>query len=339
MDSESFPVDVPSVPRLLLNSPERPLIAAVPFSAPTHHSAHTRPSSLHNSVAYARLPIEVCERIIDAVGVEHGYMYGDNNNKTLLACCLPSRDWFYRASRYLYTGVDLYVDRVATFGKGLEERPKVPDLVKTLRVWQREGHPHRDLSFLPKYFSQTLPNLTRIGFYRVDFTVVYPEYSLTLHKFTTVTSIVYQDVTFHSLHQLFRHVNTFPHLNDLNLTLPTFRTLDAGNPLSTPLTRRYIHKLHVQTVCINLYERNHVHVFELFSPTSITSLTLYFKEDSDKTTGPALASFLRLARDTLREFELHVRGDIRPGMPLGESSSVFVILISRSCCSRYHRCQ
>ena len=206
--------------------------------------------------------------------MEHTYRYGIDNTKTLLACCLTSHDWFYRASRYLYTDVSLYVHRITTFGKQLQGRPIVPGFVKSLVIRQHEGQPHRDLSLLPRYFSRTLPNLTRIQFYHVDFTVVYPEYSLTLHKFTTVTSVAFCQVTFQSLHQLYRHVRAFPHLNDFALSFPTFRTVDAGNPLSTPLTRRYKHKLHVRTVKLRLRNSGDVHIFELFSPINHFTRTL-----------------------------------------------------------------
>ena len=296
----------------------------------TLHFAQSQPSSTDASTVYPRLPIEVCERVIDAIGVEHTYESGMNNSETLLACCLTSRDWFHRASRYLYTEVNLFVNRVGTFGKQLKGRPNVPDFVKTLIIRQHKGQPHRDLSLLPRYFSQSLPNLTRIEFHHVDFTVVYPEYSLSLHRFTTVTSAVYYDAIFQSLHQLFRHLDAFSHLNFLTLARPTFRTLDAENPLSTSLTRGYKHKLHVRTVDLQLSDSNDVHVFELFLPTFITSLLLYFEEDANKTTGPALSTFLHLARGTLRQFEFHVFGDTRPHMPLGESSFALTAFISHS---------
>ena len=98
-------------------SPEDQLIAAIPSpSAPILHSPQSYLSDLDATVMHARLPVEVCERIIDALGVEHTSKHGYDNVKTLLACSLTSREWFHRARRYLYTMVSLYVNRIDSFG-------------------------------------------------------------------------------------------------------------------------------------------------------------------------------------------------------------------------------
>ena len=317
-----------SRPRPISRSNE--LVIPIPLSPTISlHPSQTHVLTPTVNKAYPRLPIEVCEHIIDAIGVEHTYKYGYNNTKTLLACCLTSREWFYRASIYLYTDAALYVNKITPFSEALKGHPHVREFVRTLGIWQREGQPHRDLSLLPRYFSRSLPNLTRLEFYKVDFTVVYPEYSKILHQFTAVTSVLYHRVAFQSLHQFYRHVKGFLHLEDLLFYRPAFRALEAGRPLSTALTRRYRHKLCVQTVALNLCDANDIHVFELFSPKSIATLTVWFEEDTGKTVGPALASFLHDAQHTLHSFELHVLGPIRPNMEFGESLIYSVFLSAR----------
>ena len=301
-------------------------------SAITLHPVQSQLPAPTDSQIYPHLPVEVCERIIDAIGAEHIYEYGLNNTKTLLACCLTSREWFHRASRYLYTEVALYVHKISSFVEVLVKRPEVGKFVKTLQVWQHEGQPHMDLCLLRKCFPQNMPNLTRLEFYDVDFGVVSGNFSTHLPNFVTVTSILYGEAKFNTLHELYTQLSAFPHLVDLVLSHPRFHSLDAGKPLSTRLTRRCTHKLRIPTAYLDLYNSNDVHIFELFSPTSITTLTLWFRDDIDGTTVPALASFLHSAQDTLRYFQLHVHSNIHSDLQIGELFVSFFIFINDHSC-------
>ncbi|KAJ3479721.1 hypothetical protein NLI96_g8868 [Meripilus lineatus] len=95
----------------------------------------------------SKLPIEVCERVIDCLtGSVHGPTYFDYNsaiqsNPTLYACALVCHDWAHRSQHHLFRQVRLRTTHQAhAFLDVITQHPDRAKLVRCLEIWPHPPH-------------------------------------------------------------------------------------------------------------------------------------------------------------------------------------------------------
>ena len=258
------------------------------------------------------IPVEICELIIDIIKEEHQSrnISGRIQTSTLNACCLTCRDWLPKARKHLYTVVWLSANKINKFTRSISSNPSIGDLVRGLWLYHVDGNPQHELSLVPWQLPHRLSNLTRIGFHSVNFGHIHPRFFDLLRRFESVTTVICTFVQFSSLHQIPRLVMAFSNLKNFGCNYQTFPGREDGSSLATPLACRLRYKVPVKNLDLQLRSPEDVHVFELFLPTSVTTVQLWL-EDSGEKMVPAVMSFLGSAEETLQRLEFHVRGGIR----------------------------
>ena len=116
----------------------------------TRHSSSTSPPPRRN-MQNSRLPVEVCERIIDSSWKSQGLLSMQNcfaQRRTLVSCTLVCTQWVPRARTYLYRTVNLQTSHKAElFARTLRNAPYLSTLVHELII-------NKDREYIP--FAQGL---------------------------------------------------------------------------------------------------------------------------------------------------------------------------------------
>lgn len=178
----------------------------------------------------ARLPVEVCERIID---------YCIGHPGTLYSCSLTCRSWVPRTRIWLFEIRYVeYRDDLKRLTAALKSQPENGTFLYTLVI---VGGDDRDLSWInavPRQLAPLLPNLRELRFTSVSFLNLHPTFmtSVTtlLHK---VTTLYLRSPHFSTFNQAMRFLLAFPHLSDLTINALSWKTRGRHTPTIGQLDR------------------------------------------------------------------------------------------------------
>lgn len=156
-------------------------------------------SRIPPSVLRARLPLEVCELIIDFAAEfwEYSDFCEQPRRTTLHACALTCRAWVPRCRYHLFYTSDLLqnADHLAGYVRMLRAHPDLTTLARRLRISGTFDNVKAHwISTLPLSLCPLLPNLTHIVFtaqVSKQLTPFHPQFFQTLSQFKTVTELHY----------------------------------------------------------------------------------------------------------------------------------------------------
>ncbi|KAH9941445.1 hypothetical protein B0H21DRAFT_548384 [Amylocystis lapponica] len=180
------------------------------------------PTSLEATVklpsAFAKLPVEVCERIIDSLG--HHHIYGDlTYYRTLGSCALTCRA-LTRSRVNLFRGIELTSRaRFYSFAKLLTTSPDVAEYVSSVHVACDDL---RLVTNFPIVFAHKLPRLKWLVFYgdweRDQILPAHPAFYLAISTFSSVVKLSLYDMWFRTFQDFVNLICSFPNLSNLDWT-------------------------------------------------------------------------------------------------------------------------
>ncbi|KZT06094.1 uncharacterized protein LAESUDRAFT_197771 [Laetiporus sulphureus 93-53] len=165
-----------------------------------------------------RLPLEICERIIDHLDPD----WYAGERQTLLNCALICRGWYAESRAVLFEEPELRTWKQAVACvTSLKQIPLLAARVRQLRI----GH-HSDsetvvtgaeLASILVMLAEKLPNLARLAFSHVSFEHCSMRVLAfwSLHEFSHITSLWLLSVTLPSASPFVQVICSFPHLQDL----------------------------------------------------------------------------------------------------------------------------
>ena len=182
-----------------------------------------------------RLPIEVCENVIDML---YSVVLRDQveHTRALHSCALVCRAWRIRSQRNLFYSVVLHgAEAVRRLAAALDNGPHLSDYVCEVILIGRTLHTTTNpLSIFPISLHGKLPRLERMFMHRVrsgedwcpttsglgtakclEYLPLHPRFPLLLSVFTTVTSLLISGITFLHFKDLAEMANTLPSLQEL----------------------------------------------------------------------------------------------------------------------------
>ncbi|EIW65384.1 uncharacterized protein TRAVEDRAFT_42755 [Trametes versicolor FP-101664 SS1] len=174
-----------------------------------------------------RIPIELCESIMDAVSeheaLQFDWLVGLEWQDTLCACALTCRAWRARAQHLLWISPRL-VDtrRVALITAAL---PTAPRSLTTTLVLSR-----LDLSSTSELFMHSFPNLRQLSCHRVSFERGPPLQILRMRLpfFDSIPILHMRNCSFRSLRATLDVIWAFPNLSSLRLGMSEWTKLRHG---------------------------------------------------------------------------------------------------------------
>ena len=202
-----------------------------------------------------RLPIEVCENVIDML-YSQGLDDQVEHSRALHSCALVCRAWRVRSQRNLFYSVVLHgTDAVRRLASVLDNGPHLRDYVREVLLIGRTLHTTTSpLSLFPVMLYGKLPKLVRLIAKHVmdeedwypttsenktakpsTHLPLHPRFPLFLSAFTTITRLVLIDVTFVHFNEFLGMVNALPALQQLWCQSVACMTL---GPLPMYITRQ-----------------------------------------------------------------------------------------------------
>lgn len=169
----------------------------------------------------SRLPLEICELILDACGCE---FYIRLRYDTLRACALTCKPWHPRSRYNLLHRVSFRrPQQVDRFLSTITANPALADLVQELHVTPADAHHH---GFFPIANPQLVTKLRRVrqlALRQFDWDTFPPIYHVFVGKYNTVRSLEISNIVFHSPRDLVQLVRFLPALNQLSCGIVQFQ--------------------------------------------------------------------------------------------------------------------
>lgn len=171
------------------------------------------------------VPLEVCERVINAVSL---LKVTDNltianqelRRNTLLACALTCRAWLFRSRYHLHRDVKMFdKHQLERFVGVLRDTPDIQTFVCTLSTGSRpqRGKIEEWLHLIPLYLAIVLRNLYTLRIHNCDWRALHPSFFMAIKHFTAVTSLTLQTVKLGTSRELVKLVFAFPSLTELTI--------------------------------------------------------------------------------------------------------------------------
>ncbi|KAH9926009.1 uncharacterized protein B0H18DRAFT_359947 [Fomitopsis serialis] len=207
-------------------------------------------------LSISRLPVEVCERIIDhiATGWNIGYTRGDPHLTTLISCALVCQDWYYLTWYHLRQRIHLR-DRkdVLSLSKTLRERPRLREVVQQVVISGASPGERRPIGHLGTFAAMLAgkaPRLSRITIEDAEWTIgsVRTEDIGYLAAFSCINTLFIINLTLSSVTQLSRLVSALPRLRDLWCFNVSCLQKQQVSPVSLPLNCANMEALDVRWV-------------------------------------------------------------------------------------------
>ncbi|KAK7684920.1 hypothetical protein QCA50_011754 [Cerrena zonata] len=178
-----------------------------------------------------RLPIELCESIMDWIAAEcDPFLQNMWTRVTLLACSLVCRTWRYRAQLHLFTCVNVKAESLSTFNRSLKAPRHLASFINELNIDSQSEHAMPVSSLFIAHKSQ---NLKTLHIFCFDLTREHPW----LCRAPLRCSVQVLDLEMLkkcNASQLIRFLNAFHSLSSLHVFLD-FKTLEHnGQILPSP---------------------------------------------------------------------------------------------------------
>ncbi|KAH9933877.1 uncharacterized protein B0H18DRAFT_604066 [Fomitopsis serialis] len=171
-----------------------------------------------------RLPVDVCERLIDhvAMGLDlnFGSMKDEPHHAALTSCALVCRDWYYLTWYHLRQRIHLR-DRedVLSLSKTLRAKPRLREVIRQVGISGTSPGKRQAIRHLGM-FAATLvgkaPRLSRITIQNAEWTIgsVRMEDIGYLATFSSMNTLILRNVTLPSVAHLSHLVSALPRLRD-----------------------------------------------------------------------------------------------------------------------------
>ncbi|KAH9929773.1 uncharacterized protein B0H18DRAFT_174328 [Fomitopsis serialis] len=206
----------------------------------------------------SRLPVEVCEQIIDyiAAGWDMGYTVrkGEPHLSTLTSCALVCQDWYYLTWYHLRQIIHLR-DRkdVLSLSKTLRAKPRLREVIRQIVIsgaFPGECHPIRHLGTFATMLAGKLPMLWRITIEDAEWPTgsVRMEDIGYLATFSSINTLVVRNVILSSAAQLSRLVSALPWLRKLWCNSVSCLQEQQVSPASLPLNSANMEEMDVRWV-------------------------------------------------------------------------------------------
>ena len=168
----------------------------------------------------SRLPIDICEAIIDACGCEN---YLRLRYTTLRACALTCKPWHPR-SRYNLLGRVRFrrPQQVESFLETIIADPPLADLVHELHITPADAHHHGFFPIANPPLVKRLRSLRKLVLGQLDWNSLPPFYHAFIGNFNTISVLEISNIVFHAPGDLARLVWFLPKLNELSCGLNQF---------------------------------------------------------------------------------------------------------------------
>ena len=179
-------------------------------------------SPLTRAVPELRLPVELCETVIDFVA-------GSGDVKTLCACALTCHSWAPRSRLYLYKSITLRTlsDLDAVVSR-LKFAPALWSRIKTLVIDVRGDPAHQRWAFaVPMRLAPMIRNLERLRLDSVDLSLAYGDFYKGLLLWQGISQLTLVDIQYTRHFQLVHPVSAIVPEN-------VFIQRRAGNNFHTP---------------------------------------------------------------------------------------------------------
>ncbi|KAH9931232.1 uncharacterized protein B0H18DRAFT_100720 [Fomitopsis serialis] len=220
-------------------------------------AASTSEGSSHGP-AISRLPVEVCERIIDylAAGWDTGYVVakGEPHLTALTSCALVCQDWYFLTWYHLRRRVHLR-DRtdVLSLSKTLRAKPRLREVIQQVVISGAspgERQPIRHLGTFAVMLAGKAPRLRVITIEDAEWTIgsVRMEDIGFLGVFSYISTLDLSNVTLSSVAQLSHLVSALPRLRILLCLNVDCLQKQHVSPASLPLNSANLEVLEVRWV-------------------------------------------------------------------------------------------
>ncbi|KAI0692853.1 hypothetical protein C8T65DRAFT_71317 [Cerioporus squamosus] len=169
----------------------------------------------------SRLPLELCEFILDACGCE---FYIRLRYDTLRACALTCKGWHPRSRYNLLHRVSFRrPQQVDRFLSTITANAPLADLVHELHVTPADAHRHGFFPIANPQLVTKLRSVRQLALRQFNWDTFPPIYYVFVGKFNLVSSLEISNIVFHSPRDLVRLVRYLPKLNRLSCGLLQFQ--------------------------------------------------------------------------------------------------------------------
>ncbi|KAH9931217.1 uncharacterized protein B0H18DRAFT_100219 [Fomitopsis serialis] len=220
-------------------------------------AASTSEGSSHGSLI-PRLPVEVCERIIDYIAAgwntEYVFEKGEPHLTALISCALVCQDWYFLTWYHLRQRIHLR-DRkdVLSLSKTLRAKPRLREVVQQVFIsggTPGERQPIRHLGAFAVMLAGKAPRLSWINIEDAEWTIgfVRMEDIGFLGVFSYINTLRISNVTLSSVAQLSHLVSALPQLGKLWCSNVDCLQKQHVSPASLPLNCANLKYLEVRWV-------------------------------------------------------------------------------------------
>ncbi|TFK84529.1 hypothetical protein K466DRAFT_601917 [Polyporus arcularius HHB13444] len=169
----------------------------------------------------SRLPLELCELILDASGCE---FYVRLRYDTLRACALTCKGWHPRSRYNLLHRVSFRrPQQIERFLSTITANPALADLVHELHVTPADAHRHGFFPIANPQLVTKLRNMRHLALRQFNWDTFPPIYYVFVGKFNLVSSLQISNIMFHSPRDLVHLVRYLPKLNQLSCGVLQFQ--------------------------------------------------------------------------------------------------------------------
>ncbi|KAH9931228.1 uncharacterized protein B0H18DRAFT_929701 [Fomitopsis serialis] len=285
-------------------------------------AASTSEGSSHGP-AISRLPVEVCERIIDylAAGWDTGHVVakGEPHLTTLTSCALVCQDWYYLTWYHLRQRIHLR-DRtdVLSLSKTLRAKPRLREVIQQVVISggsPGERQPIRHLGTFAAMLAGKAPRLSRITIEDAEWTIgsVRMDDIGFLGVFSSIDVLCLYNVTLSSAAQLSHLVSALQRLRYLWCSNVDCLQKQHVSPASLPLNCASLKYLDVRWVAPAVED-----LFVQISRASrVRDLALGVDGELDPSSAASRGQTLLDASSTSAEV---VRLDIDPSSPVRDDA-------------------
>ncbi|RPD71940.1 hypothetical protein L226DRAFT_573605 [Lentinus tigrinus ALCF2SS1-7] len=169
----------------------------------------------------SRLPLELCELILDACGRE---FYVRLRYDTLRACALTCKSWHPRSRYNLLHRVSFRrPQQVDRFLSTITADPTLADLVHELHVTPADAHRHGFFPIANPRLVTKLRGVHELALRQFNWDTFPPIYYVFVGKYNSVQRLLISNIVFHSPRDLVHLVRYLPKLNELSCGVVRFQ--------------------------------------------------------------------------------------------------------------------
>ncbi|KAH9926864.1 uncharacterized protein B0H18DRAFT_1210784 [Fomitopsis serialis] len=175
-----------------------------------------------------RLPVEVCERIIDhiATGVDlkYAFLTSEPHLSTLVSCALVCQDWYYLTWYHLRQRIHLRCrEDVLSLSKTLRERPRLREAIQQVIISGGSPGYRQAIGHIGTFAIMLAGKALRLSSIAItDAELITGAVRMEdidyLSTFSSINTLNILNVTFFSVSQLSRLVSALPRLTELSCT-------------------------------------------------------------------------------------------------------------------------